>query len=135
MENTYSATNSTACEESLMSDEFMQKYGVTDMVPVRKVKPVEPLITPAEWAEVDARKANAAYVGRLVISQGLNAPINRLLADAFRLKASVKRKQAIDGTSHPDKFPDVAIRSPEASSAASIADMLDALADDLDRIV
>ena len=48
-----------------MSDEtaFLQKYGVADMDPVRKERPSEPLITAAEWAEIDARRANAPYIG------------------------------------------------------------------------
>jgi hypothetical protein len=43
--------------------DHFRKYGVTDMAPVRKEKPPEPLITAAEWAEIDARRADAAYVG------------------------------------------------------------------------
>jgi hypothetical protein len=42
---------------------FAQKYGVTDMSPVRKEKPAEPLITAAEWVEIDARRADVAYIG------------------------------------------------------------------------
>lgn len=42
---------------------FLQKYGIADMSPDRKERPREPLITPAEWAEIDARKANAPYLG------------------------------------------------------------------------
>lgn len=48
----------------------LPKYGVTDMAPVRKEKPPEPLITPTEWAEIDRAKAaraeaaaNAVYLG------------------------------------------------------------------------
>lgn len=36
---------------------FLQKFGVLDMAPVRREKPPEPLITPAEWAEIDRAKA------------------------------------------------------------------------------
>jgi hypothetical protein len=55
-----------------MSDatEDLRKYGVTDMSPVRKEKPPEPLITAAEWAEIDRARvaraqaaADAAYLG------------------------------------------------------------------------
>ena len=36
---------------------FLQKFGVLDMAPVRREKPPEPLITPAEWEEIDRAKA------------------------------------------------------------------------------
>lgn len=51
--------------------DHLRKYGATDMAPARKPRPPEPLITPAEWAEIDRAKAkraedaaNAIYLGR-----------------------------------------------------------------------
>lgn len=79
-------------------------------------------------------KANAAYLGWPIKPIELNVPINVLFARAFRRRADIKRQQVKDGTSHPDKFPDVTIRSPEAAIAAHIAELLDALADDLEKM-
>jgi hypothetical protein len=49
---------------------FAQKYGVTDMSPVRKEKPAEPLITPAEWAEIDAARARRAQAAAEAVYLG-----------------------------------------------------------------
>jgi hypothetical protein len=41
--------------------EALRKYGVVDMArAARKSAPPEPLITPAEWAEIDRAKAERA---------------------------------------------------------------------------
>lgn len=48
---------------------------------------------------------------------------------------SQSRQQAVDGASNPENFPDVAIRSPEAVIAARFADNLDALVNDLEKMV
>lgn len=119
---------------SINETEFLQKYGNADMAPERKAKPPEPLITDAEWAHIDARRANAAYLGWPIKPIELNAPLNVLFAREFRHRADIKRQQVKDGTSHPENFPDVTIRSPEAAIAAHIAESLDALADDLEKM-
>lgn len=119
-----------------MTDEtHLQKYGVMDFYPdAIRSKPSPPLLTSAELAEIDARKADAVYLGWPIKPQVLNMPINMLFANAYRRKADAKRKQVADGTSHPENFPNVIIRSPEAAIAARIADTLDALADDLEKM-
>lgn len=120
---------------------FLQKYGVADMSPDRKERPRDLLLNPADDAEwkrkydaITDREAIAPYLGYPnwpPQSEQSELPINVLFASACRRKADVKRKQVADGTSHPDNFPDITIRSPDAAIAARIADMLEALADDL----
>ena len=113
--------------------DHFRKYGVADMSPARKPKPDDPLITAAEWAEIDARKANAAYLG-WPTPEPQPVGLVAALARAFRRKAAAKREQVREGTTHPDKFPDVDIRSPEAAIAAQLAQSFEAMADDIEAI-
>ena len=121
---------------SLDETAFAQKYGVTDMSPARKEKPQEPTWTPAEREEMrrfEEARANAAYLGWPAPEP---QPVGWVaaLARAFRRKAAAKREQVREGTTHPDKFPDVDIRSPEAASSAQMAQSFDAIACDLEAI-
>jgi hypothetical protein len=69
-----------------------------------------------------------------MISPANETAFTAALAAAFRRKAEAKREQVREGTTHPDKFPDVDIRSPEAAIAAQLAQSFEAMADDIEAI-
>jgi hypothetical protein len=117
--------------------DHLRKYGAADFSPdVRKDKSDNLGFTPAELAQMrrfEAMRADAPYLG-WPKPPPQPEPLQTVIAKAFRAKAAAKRVQAASGTSRPDGFPDVVIRSPDAVIALELAEMFEELADDCERV-